>query len=539
MNAKSLIATLDFETDPFKYGRAVRPFCWDFFDGSTHTTYWGDDCLSKLSAFLKDLRESHIIYAHNGGNFDFMFMLREVAGKMLLINNRIVKAQLGKHQIRDSFAILPVPLRDYAKEDIDYKKLERKVREDNRDEIIRYLKLDTFYLHELVSKYRAHFGDAVTMAGAALKKLQEFHSFERMSKATDTYFRRFYFGGRVECFQRGLVRADVKVFDVNSMYPAVMRSMFHPVAEGGFSTNKIGQHTCFVTVEGESGGAFAVRKTTGGIEFPRGPGIFNTTIHEFEAALETQTFKLKKVHAAWNFMKRICFDEFIDYFYDARMKAKNAGDKAHTLFWKLVMNSAYGKFAQDPRKFCDYQIRALDAPAPEPLCECFSIGGESDECTCNGWSFSLSNEEEGWRVWKKPSPEFSHTFYNVATAASITGAARSILLRAIAGATEPIYCDTDSLICGSLGSGSRIGEKELGAWKLETTGDMIAVCGKKTYAIFDHGKCVKMASKGARLSAREIMAIARGRTVTYSQNAPRFKLDGRQVPIQRRIRATK
>lgn len=537
------IATLDFETDPFKHGRIVKPFAWDFFDGQTHHTYWGDDCVNQLMLFLDSLTEVYIIYAHNGGNFDFMFMLRRICGKMLLINNRIVKARVGRHEIRDSFAILPVALATYSKLEINYQKLEQSVRVQHQAEIVEYLRYDTKALHELVSRYRAVFGNALTMAGAAAKKLKELHEYEKMNENTDAFYRGFYFGGRVECFERGIIKAPVKIYDVNSMYPDAMRRFLHPVSESGYSTSKIARKTCFVDIEGESFGAFPVRNLeTGGIDFPHGRGTFHTTIHEYEAALETGLFKPRKVLAAWNFDKRICFEEFIETYYQLRLEADAAGDVAHKLFWKLVMNSAYGKFAQDPRKFCDYEIREIvNGPPNGKICDCSIVNnmGGSDRCTCNGWSFTLCNEDEGWRVWTKPSPAFQRTYYNVATAASITGAARSILLRGIASSKRPLYCDTDSLICESLGTDQHVDPKELGAWKFEHDGDLVAICGKKTYAVFDKGECIKLASKGAKLTPRDVMRIARGRTVVYKQPAPRFKLDGSVRFIERRIRATR
>lgn len=546
------IATLDFETDPFKHGRIVKPFAWDFFDGQTHHTYWGNDCVNQLMLFLDSLVEDYIIYAHNGGNFDFMFMLRRICGKMLLINNRIVKAGVGKHEIRDSFAILPVALSTYSKLEIDYKKLEMSVRGLHQTEIVTYLHYDTKALHELVSRYRAVFGNALTMAGAAYKKLQEFHPTEKMTENTDAYYRRFYFGGRVECFERGIIRAPVKIYDVNGMYQDAMRCYLHPISESGYSTAKIARKTCFVDVEGESFGAFPVRNPeTGGIDFPHGRGTFSPSIHEYEAAIETGLFKPKKIIAAWNFDKRITFQEFIDNYYHLKVQAETDKEPALRIFWKGVMCSSYGKFAQDPRKFCDYEIREIKDGTPNgKLCICSFVGEHegsnrvdkqeiSTGCTCGGWSFTLCNEDEGWRVWTKPSPSFQRTYYNVATAASITGAARSILLRGIASSKRPLYCDTDSLICEELGRDQRIDAKELGAWKFEHDGDLVAICGKKTYAVFDKGECIKLASKGAKLTPRDVMRIARGRTVVYKQPAPRFKLDGSVRFIERRIRATR
>ena len=64
------IAVVDSETDPFKYGRVPAPFIWGYYNGNEYhyfnTTY-------ELVEFLKPRNE--IIYAHNGGKFDWHFVL--------------------------------------------------------------------------------------------------------------------------------------------------------------------------------------------------------------------------------------------------------------------------------------------------------------------------------------------------------------------------------------------------------------------------------------------------------------------------------
>lgn len=550
---KSIVATLDFETDPFKYNRVVEPFCWDLYDGETHTTFWHDNpehLITKLIEELNARRKPLIIYAHNGGKFDFMFMLRNVRGtEMLLIGNRIVKARCGRHQIRDSYAAMPVKLATFQKDSFDYRKLERSARNQHRDEIIQYLKNDCLYLHQTILKYRQTFGDALTMAGAAMKELSKIHKFEKMNRQQDAFYRKFYYGGRVECFKRGIIRVPFKLYDVNSLYPSVMRDYLHPVSSAGFTTNKISRKTCFVEIRGESFGAFPLR-TSEGLYFPEGHGVFNVSIHEYKAAIAAKKFKLKNVLAAHNFMERCTFADFINEFADKKLEAeKSAGIKGSATythhmtyreFWKLVMNSSYGKFAQDPRDFEEHQIRGIDEDELEEICACFTLNSKLRRCQCSGWRVSQTNEHQGWRLWSRNSGRVAadRGFYNVATAASITGASRAVLLTGISKAINPLYCDTDSLICEELPD-TPIHPTEIGSWKLEHTGDMAAICGKKTYGLFDHGKVIKVRSKGARLSARELLAVAAGRTVTYKQDAPRLTLDGGQRFIKRRIRITK
>ena len=78
----------------------------------------------------------------------------------------------------------------------------------------------------------------------------------------------------------------------------------------------------------------------------------------------------------------------------------------------------------------------------------------------------------------------------------------------------------------------------LGAWKTEAEGDLVAICGKKLYAVFADGVCIKKAHKGARLTGEEILRIAKGGTIVYNNPAPAFKLDGSTVFTSRTIRST-
>lgn len=509
------IYTLDFETDPFAHGKTVAPFCAGLYDGKNFASVWSKNCAAKIVAHLEKLPPG-IVYMHNGGRFDIFFLMQWLDAEMLIISGRIVQAHLGKHEVRDSWAILPISLASYKKDEISYEKLEAEFRELHRVEILSYLQGDCVYLHELVSAFRDEFGDALTIASAAMREMKRFHPFIKMNSFSDEKIRRqFFFGGRVECFQSGILKQDFKIYDVNSMYPFVMSNYRHPNS-GAFSIDKcIGKSTGYVVAEGYSHGAFAVRGR-GGNSYPRGVGTYATTIHEFDAAVETGWFKPRKILKTYNFDAWIVLDEFVAHFFDARAKAKKEGDKIHDIFYKLILNSAYGKFAQNPENYHDSAIthnRKLEAP----------------------WIPRYVYNAGEWVIWKKPATR--HSYYNVGIGASITGAARAVLLRALAGSRDVVYCDTDSIIARSLG-GVSFDERKLGAWKLEGSGDRIAMAGKKLYACFDGDTCIKQANKGARITPAEIVRVAQGETVTFRKDAPTFKLDGRVTWISRKIRRT-
>lgn len=517
------IYTMDFETDPFHFGVIVKPFACGLYDGSDFTSVWGPNCADSMVKILAK-KPAGIVYMHNGGKFDIFFLLKHLNPKMVVINGRIVECSIGAHTFRDSYAILPIPLRAYKKDDIDIAKLESSVREENKREILDYLRGDCVYLHELVTSFRDEFGDYLTIGSAAMKQLQKFHPVERAPKQLDDLIRKeYFFGGRVECFQSGLIKTPFKIYDVNSMYPHVMKSVLHPIDIGCEVSKWIDQKTQFIRVEGQQIGPYGVFpfREKAGLTFKKEYGIFHITIHEWIAAEENGWFKAHKIHKTYGFETLVCFDEFVDHFFSARQRTKKSGEVAKNLFYKLILNSAYGKFAQNPDNFMDWQITR----------------GDQKLNSTEGWrEHTFHDINDGYTIWSKPTIRKKGCYYNVAVGASITGAARAVLIRALKNTENAIYCDTDSIICREVRA--NLSEIELGAWKLEATGDRVAIAGKKLYAAFNGDECVKKATKGARISESEIVEVARGGTAIYRRDSPTFKLDGRVTFIERKIRKT-
>lgn len=505
------IYTFDFETDPFKFNRVPLPFCVGVSDGKTYEYQWGDErtVCDWIIEYISNSPPNSVFFAHNGGKFDFHYILDACQGDINIIGARIVSAMINGREIRDSYALLPFSLDTYQKTKIDYAIMEPDVREQHKDEILKYLKDDCFYLHDLVSGFVEEFGLSLTAAGAAIKELTKFHTIDKIgSEKHDARFRRFYFGGRVECFKKGVMPGKWKVYDVNSMYPHVMDEFEHPIsAEFIEYTHKHAFKALdfcdFAVIYGESFGALPYREEGGGLSFPHRKGKFFVTGHELRAALELGLLRVDYVEVCYKAKETSNFSKFVQHFYTKRLLSKKAKDKLRVLFYKLILNSAYGKLAQDPRNFKDWKI-------------CYrETGGE-------GWT-AEHFFDNGWVIYGRPTSRPHHTQrWNIAGAASITGAARSVLLRGLHAASNPIYCDTDSIICENLPVTES--ETKLGAWKCEGEGDYAAIAGKKMYALFDGEDNIKLASKGVRATPDDIVRLARGEEITYNIEAPAFRI---------------
>lgn len=578
------IVIFDSETDPFDKKRIVKPFTcglW-FTDTEEYFDFWGDDCMSQMIEFLTSnyAEEELLILAHNGGNFDFYFLTEwfDVGHKPFIINGRLVRLMIAGQEWRDSYAMMPIALGAYDKIKFDYDLMEKwevcsldgretTVRELYKPEILHYQKRDCTSLGELVLRWYSEFGDRLTIASASLARLRSFQGFETLSPHIDKEMRPYYFGGRNQCFATGVMRGNFRVYDINSSYPNVMANVKHPISDTPKYEAKITSRTHFAKIRAWSLGALPVRKPDGGLDFPVGTGDFFACIHEINAGLETKTLRIHHVYHSIYFESEASFAPFVNAGFARRQKYKSIGDGAGDIIEKLKLNSPYGKFAQDPEKYENWLFDPIDVPQPQ-LCEScnkkIKKGEYRDDCElCRGDKFSpygwyLHTKRGEQCIFAQPNKVQASSYFNVATAASITSAARANLLRGIRAAVRPLYTDTDSVICEVLeGEGIEIDPKKLGAWDIEAEGDVVCIAGKKLYAIFtsDPEKAkpgsvpirtnsqgilyeVKKASKGVKLTADEIRRVCEGEVIEYESPVPKFQLNGDVDFITRNIKRT-
>ncbi|MFN7610101.1 MAG: hypothetical protein ACK5QX_04065, partial [bacterium] len=101
------IVVIDCETDPFAPGRIPQPFLWGLYDGEEQHFF---DTAAQLMEYLKD--KNYRVYAHNGGKFDFHYLLEFIPDwkKLTLINGRLAQFSVESCLFCDSYCILPVPL---------------------------------------------------------------------------------------------------------------------------------------------------------------------------------------------------------------------------------------------------------------------------------------------------------------------------------------------------------------------------------------------------------------------------------------------
>jgi hypothetical protein len=264
-----------------------------------------------------------------------------------------------------------------------------------------------------------------------------------------------------------------------------------------------------LTITCVSHGAFPVRAKDNSITYHEHKGVFNVTGHEFLMA--------RKLNLISNWLVIECnvphstanFGKFVRMVHKRKNQASKDGNKIQRLIHKLVMNSGYGRLAIDPRDWMDHKI--------------LPVGEYNRKMAKEGWNICERFEEMGFDFLERPTSVKKMVFHNVATAASITGYVRSMLMSAIANVSEPIYCDTDSIICK--GNATLNFGENLGDWELEASNNKgIHIAGKKLYAMRLAGGIWKTASKGVRLQPHEICNVANGEEQVWRNFAPSFNL---------------
>lgn len=552
---KRPIAVIDCETDPFsktnaENGYIPQPFIWGFYDAGFLDADRPFRYFEETPALVEFLRaKEFIIYAHNGGKFDYQYLKNYVEpfDTVSFINGRLARFTIGICEFRDSMNIFPTGLAAYKKQEFDYSILERarRYQPDNWKRILEYLESDCVNLFEIVFAFRERFGTMLTQASAAMTQWRKISSQEVPQSKFPAFYDKFkpwYFGGRVECFRLGMIREPFRVVDINSAYPFAMLQR-HPYGfaysaidgdgRADLALDRVG--ASFFRVRCRSRGAFPWTDPDGEIEegaqcYPADDVIreYRITGHELQAAEETGTISDVEILESYVFDDFVHFTAYVEHFYDERKRAKEAGDKAGDLFAKLMLNALYGKYAQDARKYSDYQVLPSDHL------------GYLHADNAKEWT------DAGERVWnfagyfgshvlaRSPVPEDKWRFFNVATAASVTGFVRGMLWRAICASDGVMYCDTDSIAATvptvALGG-------DLGQWEIEGAFTEAAICGKKLYGFKFHPDFIKrdrhgnkvlykVASKGVKLGYNEIVKIAQGETVRYLPEVPTYRISG-------------
>lgn len=458
-----------------------------FYDG---TQYLEFRSLKKFFKFLEEEQRTETIFAHFGGKFDFLFLLKEILrnenyrvealvprGSSILYFN--LECGRRKYTFRDSSALLPFALKSITenfgvatkKKDWDHSKTK-----GYSAELSDYLRADCVGLFESLEKFYSwplieKSGPAFTLASQAMRVLRTYLDEELWGlneKATE-FCRSAYLGGRTEIFRPLCEKGPLYEYDVNSLYPSVMRDNYFPVGNGFFTYNyerdALGIYQAVATAPTRLHIPCLGLVRDGKFIFPTGKFEGYWTSAEIDYAI-SQGYNIKIIKGYAFPEKRMLFKNFIDDLYSIRLTA--AKNSVSDIIAKLLMNSSYGRFGMDAEK----ENIGFELKEGVEEYQILKIGGRNVQ------------------LYKEPIT--LRTFSHVGIAAFTTSYARIHMHKLFKDLGEELfYTDTDSIFTTrKLNS-----DKSLGGLKFENEFDSAVFLLPKTYYARGFAK-TKIAMKG-------------------------------------------
>ena len=272
----------------------------------------------------------------------------------------------------------------------------------------------------------------------------------------DLKFRESYYGGRTELLlAKDREVSGVYYYDFNSLYPSVMVDIEYPEPSSLKHTNH--PRPELLDYEGTSEVDIEVPemfypplplRVDNKLIFPVGRWVGWYNHNELRMAVKAgakihRIIKTVYSEHTWN-----PFKEYVLFMYNKRQEAKKKGHTSESLYYKLLMNSLYGKFAQ---KILKQETGFIYDNKP-------------------GWVFE-SIRDLNIGVWKKVDSEGKVIEENsrhdiISLASYTTSGARIKLFNAVTSVLKKggkvFYTDTDSLITDTpMTTSNRLGDLKL------------------------------------------------------------------------------
>ena len=325
-------------------------------------------------------------------------------------------------------------------------------------------------------------GFAPTLAGQAMRSYRHRFMQERILCDDNPLALRIardaYHGGRTECFRIGRVAGPVAVLDVNSQYPYAMHEQAYPAALVGTTSDAqvrdlrewLRGHCVVARVDIDTDEPAYGHVHGGRLCFPVGHFTTSLCTPDLEYALAHR--HVKRVHEVAVYSRAPLFREFVAEMYSHRLKAKSAGDAVTTEFFKILMNSLYGKFGQRGGKWVEVGETESDE---------VRVWMELDADTGR-----VIHYRQFARVVQSMEGDEEARDSHPAIAAHVTAYARRQLwnLILLAGRSHVVYCDTDSLWVDAVGARRLrrlVHPTRLGALKVEAVHRWVLLHGCKDY----------------------------------------------------------
>lgn len=437
----------------------------NFYDGKEHRSFLrSEDTGFQLRAwdYIKDKAPAYF-WACNL-EYDLINVFGDWLGQMVTL--QYTKGGLIRGSFRDSEVTFFDSLRHWP---IGVKGMgeyigKPKIEVDGDFINLEYCRRDTEIVYDFVSVMLERYENQdlkvkATLPAMTIQLMGQFTEIPKNIIPLDIqeFFRRGYYGGRVEIFDTSELTGKINYYDFNSLYPSVMKNHVYPqldtwlkIKSPDFSQEGMADIELYYPDNNIN--SLPV-KTEKEIIYPYGKMRGTWCYPEIRQAIEDGA-KINHVYNAIEFSKTCRpFYDYVSFCYEKRLEAKEKNDKLDDVFYKLMMNSLYGKFAMGSELFMIYNDK---------------------EMTMEGRA----------------------SYVNVIWSAYVTCYGRLKLLKALRSVSNIFYCDTDSLFTfDELETG-----KELGALKLEGSFSKCKFLGNKIYTLTDGKGKVEEKAKGVNKS---------------------------------------
>ena len=430
--------------------------------------------------------------------------------KSLIINGRFHTAKIMDRNIvlQDLYPLAMSTLEEAGKSfELDIKKME--IPADERDNwfknvssdderLLQYLESDVLATYSLLEKIvnlsglpEKSFVRCPTIASLSMKIFrtrmpEEYETIKNsgLTKSTEEFVRKAYFGGRTEVFKNKA--GSAYHYDVNSLYPFVMQKNFYPVGKAN-KTVMLGEQKnmsikepltekdifgiknwcedngflyildCLVDVPESQNIPVLPYRHEEKLLFPAGQirGVWASP--ELEYAISRGCKIVKVYQICWWREKKKVFENFVGTFRS--IKENSFGAKK--VFAKYIQNSLYGKFGMRRERICYENWNEKKAEKLQERAE--KLGrpemGPAKICT------SLRQDLLKYR--KIFFADYIRPHFSV----FVTSYARIELAKQLhrleERGAEIYYCDTDSIVTNLEIDSIYRDQKEYGKWALE------------------------------------------------------------------------
>lgn len=287
-----------------------------------------------------------------------------------------------------------------------------------------------------------------------------------------------YYGGRTEIFYKGQVKKGIYYYDVNSMYPHVMKSYRYPT-EFKFTKEKpsIKQVMYYIergwlvvaeiNINTKDNNCYPV-KMDNTLMFP--VGKFTTYLCTPEVITAFEQGDIESFGHVSFYKGDQIFSDYVDFFYHKRLELKKAGNKQEAMY-KLFLNSLYGKFGQMMDSWKATTIEEIQEIDPHFDFDRWIMDEyKIPKIIIGGVDITPSIRWIGGQLQMSCDKEESNISFP-AIAGHVTSYARLIIWKGLKWAKENkvkvYYCDTDSLFIDQPLPEDLVDPNQLGMFKLE------------------------------------------------------------------------